>query len=73
MGLQSSSPVDPGEMLKITMALRDDLISFRGKVIYVNPAGDQGFQFGISIKDIGKMDKIALTRFIYYFNPSQTP
>ena len=55
------------------MALGDDLISFRGKVIYVNPSEDQGFQFGTSIKDIAKMDKISLTRFIYYFNPSRTP
>lgn len=73
IGLRSRFPVDPGEILKITMALGDDLISFRGKVIYVNPSEDQGFQFGTSIKDIAKMDKISLTRFIYYFNPSRTP
>lgn len=70
--LQSSFAVDSGEMLKITMALGDNLVTFRGKVIYVNRLKDQDFQFGISIKDIGKMDKIALTRYIYYFNPSKT-
>jgi hypothetical protein len=72
VGLHSRFSVDVGEMLKITMALGDDLITFRGKVIYVNFSQGQGFQYGISIKDIDKMDRIALTRYIYYFNPSKT-
>lgn len=72
VALQSRFPVDPGEVLKVTMALGENLISFRGKVIYVNLAKDTGFQIGISIRDMQKMDKIALTRFIYYFNPAKT-
>jgi hypothetical protein len=70
--LQSSFPVDLGEMLKITMALGDDLVTFKGKVVYVTHSEEQGFDFGLSIKDIGKMDKIALTRYIYYFKPSKS-
>ena len=69
VALQSDFPVETGETLKISMALGDDQISFRGKVVHVTPTEDQAFRFGISIGDIGKMDKIALTRFIYYFKP----
>lgn len=65
--MQSSLPVDSGEILKITMALGDDSVSFRGKVVYVTRSEERDFQFGISIKDIAKEDKIALRRFIYYF------
>lgn len=73
VGLQSDYPVEPGETVKVTMALGQGLITFRGKVIYVNPSETQGFRFGVSIRDMDKMDKIALTRYIYYFNPSKPP
>lgn len=64
--LQSSFPVDSGEMLDITVALGEDLVAFKGKVVYVSGSEDQGFELGISIQDIDNQDRIALTRFIYY-------
>jgi hypothetical protein len=70
-GIESSFEVDPGELLKVTLALGEQLVNFKAKVAYVNPKEDGGCQFGVSIQDIEKTDKIALTRFIYYFNPSQ--
>jgi hypothetical protein len=70
MRLQSSFPVDSGEMLDITVALGENLVAFKGKVIHVTGSEDQGFESGISIEDIEKKDKIALTRFIYYFKGS---
>jgi hypothetical protein len=71
VALQSRFPVDLGETLKVTMALGEDLVSFRGEVVYVKPMKGHGFEFGISIRDIGKTDRVALTRFIYYFKPSE--
>jgi hypothetical protein len=68
--LESSYPVDSGEVLDISMALRENLINFKGKVVYVTGSEDQGFELGISIEDIADQDKIALTRFIYYFKES---
>ena len=68
--LQSSFPVDSGELLDITMTLEEKLVTFKGKVIYVTGSENQGFELGISIEDIAKQDKIALTRFIYYFKGS---
>jgi len=65
--LQSSFPVDSGETLDISMALGENLITFKGKVTYVRGSEDQGFELGISIQDIEDQDKISLTRFIYYF------
>ena len=65
--LQSNFPVDPGEVLDITMALGENSVTFKGKVIYVTPSEGKGFEFGISIEDIENRDRIALTRFIYYF------
>jgi len=68
--LQSSFPVDSGEVLNITLALGANLVTFRGKVIYVTPSEGQGFELGISIEDIENQDRIALARFIYYFRGS---
>jgi hypothetical protein len=65
--LQSSFPVDAGELLDISMALGENLVTFKGKVTYVSGSEDQGFEMGISIEDIEAQDKISLTRFIYYF------
>lgn len=62
--LQSSFPVDPGEMLDITMALGDNLVSFKGKVIHVTPSEDEGFELGISIEEIEDRDRVALIRFL---------
>ena len=68
--LQSSFPVDSGELLDISMALGENLVTFKGKVAYVSGSEDQGFELGISIEDIEDQDKISLTRFIYYFRGS---
>lgn len=73
VALRSKFPVDPGELLKITMALGEDLVTFRGKVTYVTSSRDKGYEFGVSIRDIDKMDRIALTRFVYYFKASKAP
>ena len=56
--------IDSGEVLDITMALGENLVTFKGKVIYVTPSEDQGFELGISIEDIENQERVALTRFI---------
>ena len=68
--LQSSFLVNSGEVLDITMALGEDLVTFKGKVMYVTSTEDQGFEFGISIEDIEHQDRIALTHFIDDFKGS---
>ena len=64
--LQSSFPVDSGEVLDITIALGGNLVAFKGKVVYVASSEDQGFEFGISIEDIDDQDRVALSRFIHH-------
>jgi hypothetical protein len=47
------------------------LVTFKGKVVYVAPSKDQGFEFGISIEDIESRDRTTLTRFIDDFKESE--
>jgi hypothetical protein len=69
--LQSGFVVHSGEVLELTMALGEDLVTFKGKVVYVAPSKDQGFEFGISIEDIESRDRTTLTRFIDDFKESE--
>ena len=71
VGLDTRFPVQSGETLNITMALGDQVVSFRGEVVHVSQSWGRRYRSGISITDIGKMDRISLARFIYYFNPSK--
>ena len=64
--LQSSFPVDSGEVLDVTIALGGNLVAFKGKVVYVTSSEEKGFEFGISIEDIDDQERVALTRFIYH-------
>lgn len=61
--LQSIFPVNPREVLGIAVALADSLVSFKGEVIYVTQSRDQGFELGVSIREIKNLDRIALGRF----------
>ncbi len=61
--LQSNFPVQQEEVLDLTMALEDELITFRGKVIYVIRSEEQGFEFGVAITDIDNQDKEILSKY----------
>lgn len=67
---QSNFPVNPGEILDITMALADKLVTLKAKVVYVTASEDRGFEFGVSFIDSEHQDRITLKRFIYHFKGS---
>jgi hypothetical protein len=41
-------------------------VTFKGRVVHVNFAQDQRFEFGIRIDEIDNEDRIALTRFVMH-------
>ena len=68
--LVSSSRVETGELLDVTLALADREVSFKGKAVYVTPAKDEGFELGISIEEIDDHQRGILIRFLSWI-PSQ--
>jgi hypothetical protein len=64
--LESSFSLDSGEMLDISIALGEDLVTFRGKVAHITASENQGFELGISIEEIDDDSRTALTRFVIY-------
>ena len=67
---RSNFPVNTGEVLDITMALEDNLVTFKAEVIYVTPCEGQGFEFGVSLIASKPQDRITLNQFIYHFQGS---
>ena len=61
--LQSSFRGEPGEMLDVTLALGDNLVSFKGRAIHARLSEEQGFELGISIEDIEDEQRATLIRF----------
>lgn len=62
--LQSSYPVESGEVVKIIMALGEKLVNFRGKVVHVTRSKEQGFELGIFIEEMENEARVALNRFV---------
>jgi hypothetical protein len=62
--LQSSFRVEPGEMLDVTLALGDKLVSFKGKTIHARLSEEHAFEVGISIREIEDDQRATLIRFL---------
>ncbi len=62
--LESPSPVECGETLDITLALGNNLVTFKGKVVHVTLSEQEGFDLGVSIDDIEEHQRLVLIRFV---------
>jgi hypothetical protein len=61
--LESGLAVDSGEILEITVALPDRLVTMLGKVVYVTQSEDQVFEFGISTQ---RIEYESMTPLVHY-------
>jgi hypothetical protein len=68
--LVSSSRVETGELLDVTLELADREVSFKGRAVHVGPAKGEGFELGISIEEIDDRERGTLIRFLSWI-PSQ--
>jgi len=64
VSLQSSFRVEPGEILDVTLALGDKLVSFTGKAVHARLSEEHGFDLGVSVEDIEDEQRATLTRFL---------
>lgn len=61
---KTDSSLTSEETLEFSMRLGTRPISFKAKVLYVNPSNYRGFELGISIEEMGDEDRVAWTRFV---------
>ena len=62
--LQSSFRLEPQDILDVTLALGENLISFRGKVIHSRLSKEHDYELGVSIEDIDDEQRATLIRFL---------
>ena len=62
--LQSTSPIDSGEVLDVTLGLGDKMVSFKGKVVHTRLSEEHYFEFGVSIDAIEDKQRKILIWFL---------
>ena len=62
--LQSSFRVEAGEILDVTLALGDKLVSFKGKTLHARLTEQHDYELGVSIEEIKDEQRAALIRFL---------
>jgi len=67
--VESSFPTWVSEVLELSIAFRDKLITFMGKVTNVTFSPNEDFEIGVSVEKIHRKDRMILTRFINTYIP----
>jgi hypothetical protein len=68
VAIETRYPLSKGELLEVSMALNSRLISFSGKVIYVQSLKGKKFKAGIRFEVISDQSRCFLERYL-----SRTP
>jgi hypothetical protein len=69
--LETHFPIDPNQQLALTLALGDDLLEIKGKVIYSRKADNGKYQNGIQFTDYDKPITPILKSFVKAFGGQQ--
>ena len=66
--LETKDPSAPNNTVSLQIALEDDLINIRGKVVHCHPGNEGFFKTGIEFTDIDASSLTTLNRFISLFD-----
>ena len=64
VAIETRYPLSKGELLEVSMALKSRLISFSGKVIYVQALKGRKFKAGIRFEEISEQSRSVLERYL---------
>lgn len=62
--LEAYSPLDPRNVLLLTIGLENDLMEFRGKIVYTKPAQGNRCEHGIQFIDLDEKRSSFLRQYI---------
>jgi hypothetical protein len=71
--LETHEPLDPRHTILLTISLKDDLITLKGRVAHQRPCGDGKYNYGITFTKLDKKAEEVLDRFIETFRRSNSP
>jgi hypothetical protein len=70
--LETSDQNTTGNNIALQIALEDDLINIRGKVIHCNPGAQGLFKTGIQFTEVDEASVASLKRYIALFEEQQS-
>ena len=65
--LETHFPIDPKQIVSLSLALEDDLINMTGEVVYSRPGEEEKFETGIKFLDLDSKTQQTLKVFIKEF------
>ena len=65
--LETCFEIDPRFMLSMTMALEEDLVDIRGRIIYCRPGSMENFETGVEFVEVDEESRLVLEKFIRLF------
>lgn len=66
--LETCFEIDSKFMLGMTLALEDDLVDIRGRIIYCRPGTNENFETGVQFVEMDEKSGLVLEKFIHLFN-----
>lgn len=66
--LETHFKIDSHHILTLTIALEDDLVNIKGKVVYSRPGKEEKFETGVEFIEIDQDSRVVLNKFIELFN-----
>ncbi len=65
--LETYFGIDPKFMLSMTLALEEDLVDIRGRIIYCRPGTRENFETGVEFVEVDEKSRLVLEKFIRLF------
>jgi hypothetical protein len=64
VAIETRYPVGKGELLEVSMALKSGVVSFSGKVVYVQTLKGKKFNTGIRFEEISEQSRCLVGRYL---------
>lgn len=65
--LETCFEIDSKFMLSMTLALEEDLVDIRGRIIYCRPGTRENFETGVEFVEMDEESRLVLEKFIHLF------
>ena len=65
--LETHVPIDPKHTVLLTIAMEDDLMHFKGKIVHSHPREDGKFESGIAFVEMDEQKRRFLRQYILIF------
>jgi len=70
--LETHIPLKPGEMLRVSIGLDDDVVGLNGRIVHVSVEGEDIYHAGVEFVDLDSEEERVLKRYLKAFKATNT-